>query len=44
VIATENGRIGDINRFRVYVAGVNRTADDNRWDVEDFTVRVQGIP
>lgn len=44
VIGTENGRIGDTNRFRALVKDVNRTIDDNRWDLADFVVRVQGVP
>jgi hypothetical protein len=44
VIGTENGRIGDTNRFRAIVKDVNRTIDDNRWDLADFVVRVQGVP
>ena len=44
VIGTENGRVGDTNRFRALVKDVNRTIDDNRWDLADFVVRVQGVP
>ena len=36
--------IDDTNRFEVYVTDVNRTADDNGWDLADFVVRVQGSP
>jgi hypothetical protein len=44
VIGTENGRVGDTNRFRALVKDVNRTMDDNRWDLADFVVRVRGVP
>jgi hypothetical protein len=44
VIGTENGQVGDTNRFRALVKDVNRTIDDNRWDLADFVVRVQGVP
>ena len=44
VIGTENGRVGDTNRFGALVKDVNRTIDDNRWDLADFVVRVRGVP
>ena len=42
-IGSSNGQIGDTNRFRAIVRDVNRTPDDNRWDMADFGVRMEGV-
>jgi hypothetical protein len=44
VIYQINDRIDDHNPFQLYVADVNRTIGDNRWDQANFFLKVLGTP